>query len=151
NKFETQIFKCSKLLVFVIFRKAITIEQTKNGERLGLPICDRLMKTLSELKKVQHIHSHFVFHNTDGTKINKMRINRAFKLACRKAGIDNFRWHDLRHDFASQLVQGGVDLFRVQKLLGHKDGRMTQRYAHLTPENLQSTVSVFDKSGYSER
>ncbi|MBI5417026.1 site-specific integrase [Candidatus Poribacteria bacterium] len=78
-----------------------------------------------------------------------MKIYRAFKQSCKKAGIENFRFHDLRHCFASQLVQNKVDLFRVQQLLGHKDSRMTQRYAYLTSENLQSAVKVFDNVGYN--
>jgi site-specific recombinase XerD len=57
--------------------------------------------------------------------------------------VTNFRFHDLRHTFASALVQKGVDLYRVQRLLGHRDGRMTQRYAHLAPETLLEAVQVF--------
>ncbi len=101
------------------------------------------------LKKVQDIRSKLIFSSPHGKKICRQKIRRAFKTACNKVGIADFRWHDLRHDFASQLVQRGVDLFLVQKLLGHKDGRMTQKYAHLKPENLQSAISVLDKNDYN--
>ncbi len=69
----------------------------------------------------------------------------AFGRACRKAEITDFHFHDLRHTFASTLVQKGVDLYRVQRLLGHRDGRMTQRYAHLAPENLIEAIRVLDQ------
>ncbi len=70
-------------------------------------------------------------------------VTTAFRRACESVGVTNVRFHDLRHTFASALVQKGVDLYRVQRLLGHRDGRMTQRYAHLAPENLREAVQVF--------
>jgi integrase len=54
-------------------------------------------------------------------------------------------WYTARHTFASRLVQAGVDLYRVQKLMGHTDPKMTQRYAHLAPSNLLDAVGVLDK------
>jgi len=59
----------------------------------------------------------------------------------KKVEIDNFKWHDLRHTFASRLVMAGVDLYTVSKLLGHHSLGMTQRYAHLAPDYLQSAVN----------
>ncbi len=64
-----------------------------------------------------------------------------------KAEINDLRFHDLKHDFATSLVQSGVDLYRVQKLCGHKDQRMTQRYAHLLPESLREAIKVIEYEG----
>jgi len=61
-------------------------------------------------------------------------------------GIDDFHFHDLRHTFASKCVQAGIDLYAVQKLLGHKDGRMTQRYVHLSSAYLRDAVAKLNKS-----
>ena len=69
-----------------------------------------------------------------------------FYKARERAGIENFRFHDLRHTFATRLVQAGVDLYKVQKLLRHKTPIMTQRYAHHYPESLRDGVEVLDKT-----
>ncbi|MBM4121354.1 MAG: hypothetical protein FJ249_02010 [Nitrospira sp.] len=62
----------------------------------------------------------------------------------RAAKVQSFRFHDLRHTFATRLVQKGVDLYKVQRLLGHKTPLMTQRYAHHSPESLRDGVQVLD-------
>jgi integrase len=71
-----------------------------------------------------------------------MNINREFRRASGAAGIVNLHFHDLRHTFASRLVMRGVDLYRAQTLLGHKPARMTQRYAHLSPDGLREAVEA---------
>ena len=74
-------------------------------------------------------------------------MRRSFTTACRKAGVEGFRFHDLRHTIASQLVMNGVGLKAVQELLGHSVLKMTMRYAHLSQAHLQEAVAVLKKFG----
>ena len=70
-----------------------------------------------------------------------MTVYDAFKKACRAAEIEDFRFHDLRHTFASHLVMAGVDLVTVKELLGHKTINMTNRYTHLAQEHKAQAVA----------
>ena len=71
-------------------------------------------------------------------------IKRQWLKLMRTAKIKNFRFHDLRHTFASELVRGGVDLYQVKELLGHSTIQLTERYSHVRPEELQSAVAVLE-------
>ena len=71
-------------------------------------------------------------------------MKRFFTSACRKARIEAFRFHDLRHTFVSRLVMKGASLKAVQELLGHADLKMTMRYAHLSQEHLGDSVNLLN-------
>ena len=88
----------------------------------------------------------WVFH-IGGEPLRSVR--KVFEGSLKRADITRYiRFHDLRHTFASHLVMKGVDLRTVAKLLGHRDIKMTMRYAHLAPEHLQAAVDVLaDRSG----
>jgi len=96
--------------------------------------------------KVAHLNSQVVFCHADGKPYTSMQVQRAFKEALKSAEIDNFRFHDLRHCFASWNRQAGVDLDTLADLMGHKDTRMTRRYAHIGPTHLASAISQLEKS-----
>lgn len=120
----------------------IAADKMKNSEYIGIPLTERACQIFRELKKVRAISDH-VFHD-NGKMIYPVKLQRAFRQALSAAGISNFHFHDLRHTFASMLVQSGVDIYTVQKLMGHKDGRMTKRYAHLNMENLRNAVAKLE-------
>ena len=71
-------------------------------------------------------------------------MKRSFKKALRRAKANDFKFHGLRHTFASHLVMAGVDLTTVKELLGHKDIKMTLRYAHLAPAHKVKALDILD-------
>ena len=97
--------------------------------------------------KIRNIANKIVFFNSTGQKIDASKLRKVFKKVLKKAGIEDFRFHDLRHTFATRIAQAGIDIYRIAKLLGHKDIRITQRYSHHCPDSLRSSVAVLD-NGY---
>lgn len=125
-------------------RKLITLPKSKTT-RYSIPMCEHVHQVLFDLAQGSHLESDNVFREPNGKAYNPTRIWRAFRTACDTVGIVDFRWHDLRHDFASQLAQSGVEILKIQKLLNHADLRMTLKYAHLAPGNLAEAVNVLDR------
>ncbi len=127
-----------------LVRKTILITKTKNDKPKTLPLNKIALDIINRRSKVRSIKTDYVFLNRDGRKINAACLRVAFYNVMRKAGIKNFRWHDLRHSHATRLAQAGVDIYKISKLLGHKDIKTTQRYAHHCPESLRDGVGILE-------
>ena len=117
----------------------------KSGKGRQIPINDRLAEVFREVRRENQLKSPHMFADSQGRRYYE--VKRSFATACRKAGIEDFRFHDLRHTFASHLVMRGVGLKAVQELLGHADLKMTMRYAHLSKAHLQEAVAVLNNLG----
>ena len=88
----------------------------------------------------KHPESPFIFCGKDGAPFYNVR--QSLSTVLKECDIKDFSFHDLRHTAASQLVMAGVDMVSVQKILGHKDPRLTLRYAHLSPGHVKDAVDV---------
>lgn len=127
-------------------------DETKAGNAIGVPLNETACQILD---RQQGKHHRWVFVHTtpawrsDGTKtpaVRKMRTdsNKAWSGALRRAGISNFRFHDLRHTWASWLVQSGVSLLALKEMGGWETLEMVQRYAHLSAGHLTEHANKID-------
>lgn len=141
-------------------RRTVMLFHSKNGERRTIPLNQTMLSLMRAKKEEAHLikqpggnlvklnteNPHdLVFKSKAGTPIESGHLRRSFRLALKKAVIGDFHFHDLRHTFATRLVQAGVELYKVQRLLGHKSPMMTQRYAHHYPESLRDGVEILDR------
>jgi integrase len=120
----------------------ITLTETKNNERRDIPMDQTVKATLKALEALER-ESPFVFCNEEGRNFED--IGRSFETALRRSGIEDFRFHDLRHTFASNLVMEGVDIMTVKELMGHKTLEMTLRYSHLAPNHKTRAINILDR------
>jgi site-specific recombinase XerD len=128
-----------------LFRRTVTVFRSKNGERRTVPMNQTVIALLKEKAKVRLLKTELVFPSRTGTSLDPNHLRRALRIAITRADLQDVHFHDLRHTFATRLVQSGVDLYKVQRLLGHKSPIMTQRYAHHYPESLRDGVEIFDR------
>ena len=136
----------------------IYLDKTKTMEPRQVPVNDTLEALFKKIRKENGLKSNHVFLY-DGqlvdAKTGKTRkpnatpkpvteVKNSFGSALKKAGIVDFRFHDLRHTFASQLLMKGGTLKDVQEILGHKTMTMTLRYSHLTQEHKKKAVNLLN-------
>ncbi len=109
----------------------------KSKKTRHIPLNDEALEILKQWRK--QCSDGLVFPSADGTALNN--IQTSWENLTKKAKVKDFRFHDLRHSFASNLVMAGVDLNTVRELLGHGDIKMTLRYSHLAPEHKAEAVA----------
>lgn len=121
-------------------KKLLTIEgaQAKSGKTRHIPLNEEALDILEQWRQQCSDTNEYVFQSSSGQKFDN--ADKSWRNLLKSAKIANFRWHDMRHHFASKLVMLGVDLNTVRELLGHSDIKMTLRYAHLAPEHKASAV-----------
>jgi len=130
--------------------KTITVEGTmaKSGKTRHVPLNSTALTTL-KIWREQSIGNGLVFPgtNNDGQEQPLSNVQTAWENLLKAAKLEDFHFHDMRHNFASKLVMAGVDLNTVRELLGHKDMKMTLRYAHLAPEHKAAAVERLEFKG----
>jgi integrase len=124
------------------FNARITLYDTKNREPRGVPLNKAAIAALASIEPDPAQRTGRVFKRRNGEDWGQIRT--AFENAVQRAGLPDFRFHDLRHTAASHLAMRGRPLKEIQEVLGHKSFSMTLRYAHLSPMHLRTAVEALD-------
>ncbi len=126
----------------------ITLYDTKNGDIRPLPLKGHALEQMGGLFKNQAVGVEWVFPGRPNRKTGEMGpidLRAPWLAALKKAGIEDFRWHDLRHSAASYLAMNGASLNEIAAILGHKQLAMVQRYAHLSPQHTAGVVESMNE------
>jgi integrase/recombinase XerD len=122
-----------------LMRREIRLDHTKSGIPRRVPLSDKAISTIKVLLgQPQRPSTPYLFAKADGSRFVDMK--NGFVAACKRAGLTDFRWHDLRHTFASWFVQDGGDLYHLSRILGHATVQMTTRYGHLRTGDLHAEL-----------
>jgi len=115
----------------------IIIEDTKNDERRTVVATGPALAELKKLAKVRRIDCNLVF---PGQRETPVILTKPWYAVLKAADIEDFRWHDLRHSFASELAMSGATLAEIAEAMGHKTLSMVKRYSHLTEGHISKVV-----------
>jgi len=120
---------------------------TKSGRTRHIPMSKAVREAVEAWKEQQGEvwPAGFVFPGPGGERMKSLKT--AFTRLLKDARIKDFRFHDCRHHFCSMLVQRGVPLAKVKELAGHSTIQLTERYAHLAPDDLTAAIAVLDQPG----
>ena len=124
-------------------RGMLTFHQTKNGERRAAPLTGLAHRLLAKHAKVRRLDTVLLFPGLNG---RPLVIDKMFREAAARAGIKDFRFHDLRHTAASALAMNGATIAEIAEVLGHKTLQMVKRYTHLTEGHTRDVVGRMNKA-----
>lgn len=122
----------------------VTFQKTKNGYRRSVPLTGLALDLVKDVASRRRFTSGYLFPGRSTGR--PAAIQNIFEAAVRRAGIENFHFHDLRHSAASYLVMAGVDMRTVGEILGHRDLKMTHRYAHLSRAHVTEAMGKLNRA-----
>ena len=125
-------------------RRVIIIRQSKGFKDRVVGLSPKILEMLRDYYK-EYKPKEYLFEGQKGGKYTASSVRQVFKKACKKAGIrKQVRVHNLRHSYATHLLESGTDLRYIQDILGHKDPKTTMIYTHVSNRSLNNIVSPFD-------
>lgn len=116
-------------------------DEAKAGKAIGVALNQTAIAVLAQQPRT----GRYVFTHSKGKRVLSIS-SRVWREALKQAGIENFRWHDLRHTWASWLVQQGTPLAALKEMGGWESFEMVERYAHLAPEHLTQHANLIDQT-----
>jgi integrase len=120
-------------------------KNVKGGTLVTIPITNTLREALSEYKRQSVVMSKYVIPSpVDPSTHLRVDSDIGFETACKNAEIKDFRFHDLRHTFATNFLRKTKDLRALQEILGHADIKMTEKYTHVVKEHLKERMDQFN-------
>jgi integrase len=117
----------------------IELTETKNNKKRFIPLTDNMVQLLLNMPR----QSEYMFLNPFRKQPMEC-IRKSFGNALERAGITDFRFHDLRHTFASHFIMSGGDMLTLKSILGHSSMKMVERYAHLAKEHMVKQIKNLD-------
>ena len=107
----------------------------KGGKYRIVPLCNEALEIIEILLRIPSVKSDYLFYNPDTG--DRVKSNRSSWLKClEKSEISDFRWHDLRHTYATDEIKKGMPIYTLSKMMGHSNVVVTEKYAHLYTEDL---------------
>lgn len=129
-------------------RGTILLTATKNDTSRSIPLTGLALLLLEDLAKVRRLDTPLVFYGTRPDK--PMDLKKPWEAAVRQAGLEDFRFHDLRHTAASYLAMNGATTMEIAAVLGHKTLQMVKRYSHLANSHTASVVASMNRKIFAQ-
>ena len=131
-----------------LVRSVVVLDETKNKDRRAVPLAGVAHRLVSDLRDSRSNESNLLFPSSDPDR--PIDIRKPWETALRCAGIEDFRFHDLRHSAASYLAMNGASLPEIAGVLGHRTYQMVARYAHLSDQHTAGVVAAMNEKVFGD-